>query len=290
MTRDFLSDMALYARIVECGSLSAAGRQLDLPKATVSRRLRLLEQRLGAPLLRRSTRALTPTDFGLRYFQRIQPIVREALLAQTEAESEHSEPSGLIRLSAPVSFGHEVLAPIMFKFLAGHPSVRLDLRLSDERVPIVAGGVDIAIRMGQLADSELVSRRLGKIQMKLVASPQYIAEHGQPTNPEAINKHKAVLTRLDLDHWTIEDQVVRPTWQLSTSSMLVTREALRQGLGMGLLPAFLAEADIKSGLLVELLPNHPFPSNDVNALWPRSQTPSLAVSTLVTYLIEELRY
>ncbi len=286
MHPDNLADMALFVQIVESGSLSAAGRTLGLPKATVSRRLALMEQRLGAPLVHRSTRALTPTDFGQRYFRRVQPIVRDATLAQAEAESEHATPSGLIRLSAPSAFGQVVLAPKLFSFHAEYPAVRLDLRLSDERVPLITSGLDLAIRMGRLDDSELVARHIAAIPMRLVASPAYLAARGEPQYPAELADHQTILTRPDLDQWQIGEETVRPRWNMSTGSMLVTHDALLQGMGIGILPAFLADLAIKNGRLVPLLLEHRLPSGEVSAIWPRSSTPSLTVTTLVHYLVE----
>lgn len=286
MHPDNLADMALFVQIVESGSLSAAGRVLGLPKATVSRRLALMERRLGAPLVHRSTRALTPTDFGHRYFRRVQPIVRDAMLAQAEAESEHAMPSGLIRLSAPSAFGQVVLAPKLFSFLVEHPAVRFDLRLSDERVPLIPNGLDLAIRMGRLDDSELVARRIAVIPIRLVASSAYLAVRGEPRHPADLADHQTILTHPDLDQWQIGEETVRPRWNMSTGNMLVTRDALLQGMGIGVLPAFLADPAIKEGKLVPLLLEYPLHGGEVSALWPRSQTPSLAVTTLVNYLVE----
>lgn len=285
MHPDNLADMALFAQIIESGSLSAAGRVLGLPKATISRRLALLEQRLGAPLVHRSTRALMPTDFGQRYFRRVQPIVRDAMLAQAEAESEHATPTGLIRLSAPSAFGQVVLVPRLFAFMADHPGVRLDLRLSDERVSLITSGLDLAIRMGRLDDSELVARQIAVIDMKLVASPTYLAAHGEPQQPGDLAAHMSVLTRSDLDQWQMGEETVRLRWNVSTGNMLVTRDALIQGLGIGVLPAFLTDPAIEAGQLVPLLRSYPLRSGEVSALWPRSQTPSLAITRLVNYLV-----
>ncbi|MCX2945620.1 LysR family transcriptional regulator [Rahnella perminowiae] len=286
MHLDNLADMALFVQIIDSGSLSAAGRHLGLPKATVSRRLALMEQRLGAPLIYRSTRALAPTDFGQRYFQRVQPIVRDAIRAQSEAKSEHARPSGLIRMSAPNAFGQIVLAQILFSFLEQHPGVRIDLRLSDDRVSLVSNGFDLAIRTGPLEDSELVSRRIAAIPMRLVASPAYLAVHGTPLDPAELVDHQSILTRPDLDHWQIGKHIVRPRWNMSTGSMLVSRDALLQHMGIGLLPAFLADPAIKEGKLTPLMLQHALNSEEVSALWARNQTPSLAVSALVNYLVE----
>ena len=166
-----LADMALFVHIVERGSLSAAGRALGLPKASVSRRLAAMERRAGAPLLNRSTRALSPTDLGRRFFDRVAPIVRDAALAQAELLAEKGAPTGLIRIAASVGYGRAVIAPKLFTFLAAHRAVRIDLRLSDARINLVADGFDLAIRMGDLDDSDLMARRLASVPMRLVAAP-----------------------------------------------------------------------------------------------------------------------
>jgi DNA-binding transcriptional LysR family regulator len=148
--------MALFVRIVEAGSLSAAGRALGLPKATISRRLVQLEALIGTPLLARSTRALSMTDAGKRFFERAQPIVHEAEAAQSETMSANTEPSGILRLTAPIIFGEVVVAPGLVQFLQRYPKIQADLHFSDERVNIIAEGYDLAIRMGQIEDRELV--------------------------------------------------------------------------------------------------------------------------------------
>ncbi len=135
-----LSGMALFVRIVEDGSLSAAGRKLGLPKATVSRRLALLEASIGAPLLKRSTRALSLTDTGRRFFERVQPIVHEAEVAQSEIRTANTVVSGMLRVTAPVSFGEAMIAPKLMKFLELHPLIQADLHFSDDHVNLIAEG------------------------------------------------------------------------------------------------------------------------------------------------------
>ena len=224
-----LSGMALFVKIEECGSLSAAGRLLGLPKATISRQLALMEQRMGAPLLLRSTRALSLTDTGRRYFERVRPIVRDAELAQVEALAEHATPSGTLKIDAPVTYGQHVLAPKLFTFQQRHPAVRLDLHLSDELVSVIAGGFDLVIRLGRLDDSELLSRRLGRVDMRLVASPDYLERAGTPQTVAELANHRGILTRTDLDHWTIDNQSIRVLWHISTGNMLVTHDAVCAG-------------------------------------------------------------
>ena len=284
VTLNHLADMTLFVHIVERGSLSGAGRALGLPKATVSRRLAQMEQRLGAPLLRRSTRALTPTDLGRRSIERIRPIVRDAMLAQAEVEAEHAAPAGLLRVSATTAYGQVVVAPRLFSFLAAHPAVRIDLRLTDERVHLVAEGFDLAIRMGRLDDSELVARRIATVPVRLVAAPAYLAARRAPIIPQDLAQHRAILTRTDLDHCEVGGETVRLLWSLSTGNMLVTRDAILQGLGIGLLPAFLADEHISAGRLVPILPEEPLRDGEVHAVWPRSVAPSPAVTALIRHL------
>jgi DNA-binding transcriptional LysR family regulator len=196
---------------------------------------------VGAPLLRRSTRALSLTDPGRRYFERVRPIVRDAELAQVEALAEHAIPSGTLKIAAPIAYGQHVLAPKLLTFQQRYPAVRLDLHLSDELVNVIAGGFDLAIRFGRLDDSNLLSRQLGRFDLRLLASRDYPLERaGIPQTVAELANHRGILTRTDLDHRTIDDQPIRVLWYISTGNMLVTSDAVCAGLGMALLPRFLA--------------------------------------------------
>jgi DNA-binding transcriptional LysR family regulator len=281
---DALADMALFVEIVERGSLSAAGRALGLPKASVSRRLAAMERRFGAPLLNRSTRSMTTTDFGRRWFERAEPVVREARAARAEAMADTAEPGGLLRVSASVAYGRAVVAPSLWRFLARWPAVRIDLRLTDARVAIVEEGVDLAIRIGALEDSALVARRLATVAVRLAASPDYLARHGTPRTVDELARHRAVLTRPDLDLWRIGGAELRPRWSASTGDMGVTRDAALAGVGVALLPGFLCDADIAAGDLVAVLPQHALPAMDVTALRPPAVAPTPAVQALLDHL------
>src|ERR1700761_4806346 len=155
-----LDDLSLFAGIVKHGSMSAAGRALNMPKATLSRRLAALERELGTKLIRRSTRAHVLTDAGRRLHARIAPLVVEAERAVAEVRDAAKAPSGLVRLAASAAFGQIVLMPILTRFVREYSKVRLDLTLSDQRVRLVEEGFDLAIRMGVLDDSDLLSRQL----------------------------------------------------------------------------------------------------------------------------------
>jgi len=279
-----LDGMALFVRIVEEGSLSAAGRTLGLPKATVSRRLAQLEASVGAPLLARSTRALSVNDAGRRFFERVQSIVHDAETARSEIKSANSEPSGILRITAPIIFGEVVVAPGLMQFLQRYPKVQADLHFSDERVNIIAEGFDLAIRMGEIEDSDLIGRRLTEVSMVLVASPSYLAIHGAPKAVHDLRDHAAVLTQKKFDHWIVGGETVRLRWRVSTGSMVVTRNAVRDGLGIARMPAFFVARDLAEGTLRRVLPRFGTPGFRATALYPRSVVPSLALRTLLEAL------
>lgn len=280
-----LSGMALFVRIVEEGSLSAASRALGLPKATVSRRLRLLEHEAGAPLLARSTRALSLTDPGRRYYERVRSIVHEAQSAQAELLADYAEPSGLLRVSVSVAYGQLVILPRIVSFLARHPRVRVDLHLSDERVNLIADGYDLVIRMGRVEDSELIGRSLGDMPNVIVAAPGYLDGRGVPACASDLGDHHAVVVLPDLDHWQVGEEMVKVRWRLSTGSMSAVRAALLAGLGIARVPEFVVVEDWATGALVRLLPDAPLPRSTATALYARAGTASPAMRRL----LEELR-
>lgn len=282
---DDLSGMSMFVRIVEEGSLSAAGRALGLPKATVSRNLALLEKRLGAPLLTRSTRALNLTDAGRRFFDRVRPIVREAQEAAADIKNDNAAPSGLLRVAASVAYGQAEVAPRLLAFLERYPEIRIDLHLNDDRVRLVNDGYDLAIRMGAIEDSELLCRKIADIPMVIIASPAWLALHGMPEKPADLARHPAVVTRPNIVHWNVGNEVVRVSWRMSTGNMVLTRDAARAGLGIALVPEFLVRQELAEGSLVRLLPDHEVPSTQATALHAKSATQSVALRTLLDFLL-----
>jgi DNA-binding transcriptional LysR family regulator len=276
--------MALFVRIVDHGSLSAAGRSIGLPKATVSRRLAVLESSIGTALLKRSTRALSLTDAGQRFFERVQRIVRDAEAAQSEIEAANSVPSGTLRVIAAVSIGETMIAPRLIEFMDENPHVRVDLQFGDERVNLIADGFDLVIRTGTLSDSELISRPLAGISRVIVAAPSYLAAHGTPATVRDLERHTAILVRKHLDHWTIGGETVRVSWRMCTGNMTVSRDAARAGLGITRLPEFFVAHDLRDGTLMQVLPQHDVPKTPVTALYPRSTVPSLALRAFLDAL------
>ncbi|WP_437955494.1 LysR family transcriptional regulator [Sorangium sp. So ce119] len=282
---DDLSGLSMFVRIVEEGSLSAAGRALGLPKATISRNLALLEKRLGAPLLIRSTRALSLTDTGRRFFDRVLPIVRDAQQATAEVKSDHAAPSGLLRITAPVAYGQAAIAPRLLSFMQRYPSIRIDLHLHDGRVNLVSDGYDLAIRMGTIKDSELISQKLAAVTMVIVASPSWLEQHDTPRSPADLTRHAAIVTRPELSQWKVGEETVRVPWRMSTGNMIVTRDAARAGLGIAFVPEFLALGDLERGSLVRLLPDLELPVMQATALYTRAAGQSVALRALLDDLL-----
>jgi DNA-binding transcriptional LysR family regulator len=287
-----LDALRLFVRIVDHGSLSAAGRALGVPKATLSRRLAELEQSLGTPLLRRTTRAHSLTAAGRALHDRVAPLLAEAERAASDIQVASEEPSGLVRVSATVGFGQIVLMPILARFLAEVPKVRLDLSLSDDTVRIVDAGFDLAIRMGAIDESDLAARRLARIESQVVASPAYLSAHGAPKSLADLGRHRVLVSHPLRDTWyfdTGEGPVhVRIRWHMSAGGMMGLLEAARQGMGLAMLPAYIAERHIAARELVPLDLGVAPASGDVTALFPRSRTPSAAVRRLLDFTIASL--
>lgn len=269
--------------------MSAAARLLGLPKSTVSRRIAMLEHDLNATLLHRSTRSLGLTDSGRLLFDRAQPIVREAQQAELEIRSRHARVVGTVRISATTGFGQKVLAPILHQLLGDAPDLKIDLRLSDARLNVIDDGLDLAIRMGEIEDAELLSRRIASVTRVLCAAPAYIAANGAPQTPSDLARHTCIVTAASLQRWhfTNHAEVIVP-WRLAAGNILLCCDAAVAGHGIALLPRFLAADLCKTGQLVEVLADYPVPVARVTALYPKDRIQSLATKTVIERLAQVL--
>jgi DNA-binding transcriptional LysR family regulator len=284
-----LNAMALFVRVVEAGNMSAAARLLGLPKSTISRRIALLEHALNATLLHRSTRSLGLTDTGRIYYERARPIVLEAQQAELEIRSRHARAVGTVRISATTGFGLKVLAPVICDLLRAEPELRIDLRLTDERLNVIEDGLDLAIRMGALDDAELLSRRLTMVKRVLCASPDYLDANGTPDTPAALTRHSCIVTSAALNRWRFEDQTeTLVPWRLSAGNVLLACDATLGGHGIALLPQFLAEEHLATGKLRPVLSDFPLPRSEVTALYPKDRILSQATKTVIESLINAL--
>jgi DNA-binding transcriptional LysR family regulator len=201
-----LNDIVVFARVIEAGSFTAAARLLGMPKTTVSRRIAALEREVGVRLLQRTTRSLNVTDAGRLYYEESSQALRTIEDANLRLAEARAEPSGTIRISAPVGFGGYFLSSAIFDFLATYPKTKVELCLTDDKLNLVENGIDLSFRTGILPDSTLIARKLGSTHRILCASPNYLARHGAPVVPADLARHHCVIAGPSTAnaHWVLE--------------------------------------------------------------------------------------
>ncbi|WP_256813866.1 MULTISPECIES: LysR family transcriptional regulator [unclassified Serratia (in: enterobacteria)] len=259
---DRLTSMAVFVRVVEKGSFVAAAEEMAISPTMVGKHIRALEQRLNAPLLNRTTRRQGLTEAGRVFYERCRRLLADADAAEASARALLSSPSGLLRISAPVTFGNRVLTQILTEFLQRHPEVEAEVVLSDRKVDLIEEGYEAAFRIGPVADDGLVARALPDYRMTLAASPDYLAQHGEPTRPEQLSAHCCFgFSQWDGNHfWRLlgppgEISVpVRPRLRMDSGEGV--RRAALADFGIALHATLLLDEDIAAGRLVRVLPEY----------------------------------
>ena len=285
-----IADMEIFARVVTAGSLSAAGREMNLSPAVVSKRLRKLEDRLGTRLLQRTTRQIALTEAGQGYFERVVAILASIEEAETFATRRSDHARGLLKVSAPTSFGRRHIAPHLKAFLDANPDLGLQIDLSDEFVDIVGESFDLAIRIADLPDSSLVARRLAPIHRVLCATPDYLAAHGEPRTIADLARH-VCLTAAGQDVWRLEGPTglvaFHPSGPLQTNSSEVVRESVLAGIGIALRSTWDVGSDISAGRLVVVLPDyHASRRLALHAVYPSRRFLPAKVRIFIDYLAQ----
>ncbi len=288
------SAIPIFVAVVECGGFSAAARKLGVSKSAVSKRINQLEHTLGVRLLHRTTRRLSLTEAGERYFE----YAAQALIAAGQAEDAvtelQGEPQGNLRISSPMSFGRLHVAPMIPRFLERYPKLQVELLMDDRPINLVAAGFDVAIRSGSgnLPTSALIARKLAPLRNVLCASPDYIERHGLPSTPAELSEHNCILFSLssDASEWTfvnneeLETVSVSGNYRVNNSEALL--EALRGGLGIGRLPTFIAGPDLKSGRLQKLFESHHIPDHTFYAVFPEREYLPAKVRAFLDFAVE----
>lgn len=249
-----LEGIGTFVTVAEAGSISEAARRQRLSKSVVSERLAELERSLGTTLLHRTTRRLTLTEDGIAFLARARRIVREVEDAGADMAERRGELVGPLRISAPVTFGRMHLGPALYPFLARHPGIELTLDLDDRRADAAADGYDAVVRHGAIQDSRLIAWRLAASRRVLVASPEYIARNGAPTSMADLASHRGIFyTHRGVADWRFPSPdgaaIVRGRIGLLVNNGDVMREAAIAGLGIALLPTFIAGGAIRTGEL-----------------------------------------
>ncbi|MGH8031236.1 MAG: LysR substrate-binding domain-containing protein [Luteimonas sp.] len=297
MARD-LNDTLIFVKVVEHGSFIAAAKSLRLPKTTVSRKVQDLETRLGAQLLHRTTRKLGLTEAGNIYYEHCQRIARVLDEAESAVGQLQGGPRGWLRFTAPYSMGITWIAPLLGEFHALHPEVRVEMLLNNEPVDLIEREIDVALRIGDLPDSNLVARRLALFRTQVYASPQYIARHGEPLHPHDLLHHRTLAMhkarRNDQFFWTLSDGESSHDYRIDP--VLVANDygalsgALICGEGLLLGSDVTVKAHAELGHVQRVLAGWTGPDYALNAVFPRGQTTSPKVRAFVDFLVDRLNF
>ncbi|MDE1150415.1 MAG: LysR family transcriptional regulator [Azospirillaceae bacterium] len=288
---DRLTGMAVFVAAVEAGSLSAAARRFGLSASMAGKHVAALEADLNARLMQRSTRRLTLTEVGQAYYARCQHILEEVDDARREAIEAQQTVRGVLRLAAPVTFGALHLGGVVGTFLDQHPGVTVEIALSDRHVDLLAEGIDVAIRIGRLRDSDLVARRLAPCRMVFCAAPAFLARHGTPRTIEAMRPlpRLAFSDAVSAGDWTAIDAQGRPHMidgpvRMAADNMQMLLAAALAGAGVTYGPSFVFSAHLATGDLVALLPDHRTMDLAIHAVYPSRRHVPLKLRRFVDHL------
>lgn len=288
---DRLSEMEAFATVIDQGSYTGAARRLGVSKSSISKHISALEGRLGATLLNRTTRRVSPTEIGLVYYDRARRVLNDAGEADAIVNATQSEPWGPLRISVATDFGVQHLPMLMGEFLRQFPKVTVDLVLNNRRVDLVSEGFDLAVWVGDPKDASLRARKLCNSHYRLVASPSYFQSHGRPMRIDDLNEHRLLQTTAQSG--TIGWRLTSPNGEVhhvSAPGCLVVNDAQSllniaiSGLGIAYLPSYVIGTALKDGLLEEALPSLCHREEGIYAVYPANRITQPKVRAMVDFL------
>ncbi|MGN6741368.1 LysR family transcriptional regulator [Dyella sp.] len=287
-------DIALFLRVLDLGSISAAARELGLSVAVASKRLKRLELELGVRLLHRTTRQLRATPEGLQLAEQGRPLIEDLEALADALRQDGVRVSGTLRLTAPASFGSRYLSPLMAMFMARHPQVRVSVDLTDQVIDLVGAGLDLAVRIGELADSRLVARRLAVNRRVLCASPAYLARHGTPKTPADLAGHQCLRlfgSQGRQDVWQLtgidgKPVSVRVGGRFESNHGELLRDAVLNGFGIAQHSTWHIGDDLRAGRVVAVLPDYPLRDTGIYAVTPQRHLVPPRVNAFIHFLAE----
>lgn len=284
-----LQDMALFALVVECGSITQAAMKAGIAKSSLSQRISQLERQLGLRLLNRTTRKISPTFAGERYLIHCQEMLQASERAELAIQRLRDNPSGRLRITSPAGVGATLLPRLTTAFQQHFPAVSLEIVISDTVADLVQEGIDVALRTGKPHDSSLIGRPLGGTPRYLVASPDYLARHPALFHPQQLQSHRCIAHRA-WSEWVLYRESEYYRWLLpeahTTDNLLYARECALAGVGITLLPTFLFDEVASSGRLARVLPQWQAEANDLYLVYPSRKLNSPALACFIDFVFQ----
>jgi DNA-binding transcriptional LysR family regulator len=287
-----LTAMEVFARVVEARSFSGAARRLGVSKSVVSKHITRIEKRLGVRLLNRTTRRLSLTEVGAAFYERCAQIVSQAEEAELIATRSHSEPRGLLKVNVPVAFGVRHIAPALAEFSAPHAELRIDMTFNDRSVDLAEEGYDVVVQIANRLDGAFISRRLAPIHRIVCATPEYWSRHRKPETPDDLVHHNCLAyTYLNVQNeWCFAAEGAEMRVPISGNLRVNNENALWRaalgGLGVALLPTFIAGEDLQSGALEAALTGYAVPANTVYAIYLPNRHLSAKVRAFIDFFVQ----
>ncbi|MFV1984697.1 MAG: LysR family transcriptional regulator [Thiohalomonadales bacterium] len=282
--------MSVFRRVAESGNFSIVARELELSQPTVSKHIAALESHLDVKLLNRSTRQLSLTEVGKQYYERCIHILDEMNEIESILRNQKSQLTGTLRINTPVTFGELNIVPHLWQFLSSYPNLKIDLNMDDHYVDLVKEGVDLAIRVGPLSDSSLIARKIGDSPRVTVASPGYLAAHGEPETLQDLKDHDCIiymlLTTRNKWHFTGPQgqETIKVNGRFSVNNPRTIRQAVLADQGIAVTPLWLIKDAIESGAVKEILTKYVPTPLEIHALYPQRRFVPAKVRSFVNFI------
>ena len=293
MNRASFSEAEAFLAVVDRGGFGAAARELGVTQSTVSRRISALEMRLGKRLVERTTRRITLTEAGLAFASNLRDVLTRLADAECRVQSEGSEPEGVLRVTMPTAYGRTMVLPRVAALAQRYPRLRFELDLSDRYADILDEGFDLAIRNAEPTQTGLVSQRIDRYTLHVVAAPEYLAKHKPIERPQDLVDHSSIVLRTYAPRsrwrfeWSSDLIEIEISPSIIASDMMAVRSMTLEGAGVAILPSFLAREDISCGKLTELLPEAGLPAINVFASFPHHRANLSKIKVLIAELQRE---
>lgn len=292
---DRFHELEVFVAVADAGSFAKAGARLRLSPPAVTRAISALEDRLGARVFNRTTRSLTITDVGIRFLESARRILMDMDTAEKEAAGETAMPQGHLTITASVTFGRSTLAPVVCGFLGQHPRVTASVVLLDRVVNLVEEGIDVAVRIGPLPDSNLIAKRIGAVHRVLVASPDYLGRRGTPTSPTELKLHSMIAFTglMPNREWRFRSDrrpnsvVLNPTFEINDAVAAI--DAAENGHGITIALSYMVHEKISEGKLVTILDEFTPPPRPAHLVYPQARLVAPKIRAFVDYAAPRLR-